>query len=321
MKTLYLPLTVFLLAGQAYADLKIPAAVFRVAKLEDAVKQAKEQKKPLAFLASHEGSRELNNTTEDALKALGEFAVVVYCDAERGSATDINQLAPPFITAFVGAQISVPMAVIGSPAEDDVWDIVSAKDMAGGRARKAIRQSAATVKTKSTPFFAATTPVPPVMPKDKVLIWSKKGEAGHYQASFVRVDGDRIVMSSKEKGEGAMPMEEMHPATVRYVNFLSQGSNEGKQEDQTEEVNRSPGSKPAAEKPATEKPAAPTAAVEKWTNKDGKELQAAFVRLAGGKVTLRSAAGKEYTIPLDTLSPGSQSRAKECAKPAKKGAP
>ena len=48
-------------------------------------------------------------------------------------------------------------------------------------------------------------------------------------------------------------------------------------------------------------------------SKDGKEIEATFVRLAGGKVTLRNVAGREYTITLDTLSAESQAHAKERA--------
>jgi hypothetical protein len=315
MKSLYLPLTALLLVSPAGAEIKMPAGVFRVAKLEEAVKQAKEQHKPLAVVASEEGSRALNDTTEDTLKALTDFAVVVYADAANGSSVEIDQLAPPFTTEFA-SQLSLPKVVIGSPAEDEVWDTVVSRELGGGKARKAIRQSAAKVKAKSTPYFASKTPVPPVMPGDKLLVWGKLDGKGHYQGKYVRVAGDRVYLSANDT-EGSVPFDELLPAAVRYVKFLSEGGGENKEdEDKTAEVKPPEGTKPGAAKPAAEKPA--PAPVELWTNKDGKELQAAFVRLADEKVTLRNAEGKEYTIPLESLSLNSRIKAKERAAPPPK---
>jgi hypothetical protein len=318
MKSLYLSLTALLLVSPAGAEIKMPAGVFRVAKLEEAVKQAKEQHKPLAVVASEEGSRALNDTTEDILKSLTDFAVVVYADAANGSSVEIDQLAPPFTTEFA-SQLSLPKVVIGSPAEDEVWDTVVSRELGGGKSRRAIRQSAAKVKAKSTPYFASKTPVPPVMPKDKLLVWGKLDGKGHYQGKYVRVEGDRVYLSANDT-EGSVPFDELLPAAVRYVKFLSEGNNDTKDEDKTAEVTPNEGARPGTAKPAVEKPV--PAPVERWTNKDGRELQAAFVRLVDEKVTLRSAEGKEYTIPLETLSLTSRIKAKErAAPPPKKSVP
>jgi hypothetical protein len=51
-----------------------------------------------------------------------------------------------------------------------------------------------------------------------------------------------------------------------------------------------------------------------WTNKDGKTIKASLVKLVSGKVTLRLADGKEYTLPLDKLDTASQERAMKSVK-------
>ena len=59
--------------------------------------------------------------------------------------------------------------------------------------------------------------------------------------------------------------------------------------------------------------AAPAGAAQSWTNTAGKALQAAFDRLEGDAVVLKTADGKYYTVPLANLSPESQAQAKKAA--------
>ncbi|MDB6137291.1 MAG: hypothetical protein JWO94_363 [Verrucomicrobiaceae bacterium] len=72
------------------------------------------------------------------------------------------------------------------------------------------------------------------------------------------------------------------------------------------------GAKPAAAAPATAA-AAPGGGAQSWTNAAGKAIKAAFDRLEGDAVVLKTADGKYYTVPLIGLSPESQAQAKKAA--------
>lgn len=48
-----------------------------------------------------------------------------------------------------------------------------------------------------------------------------------------------------------------------------------------------------------------------WTNTEGQEIEARFVRIAGDAVTLLTKNGKSYNYPLEKLSADSQAQAKK----------
>ncbi len=64
---------------------------------------------------------------------------------------------------------------------------------------------------------------------------------------------------------------------------------------------------------ASSKPTA-VAVAEDWTSSDGKTIKATLVKCAEGKVVLRMAGGKEYTLPLSKLNTESQERAMKTVK-------
>lgn len=308
MKSLYPLLCALLLVCHAQAaGLKIPATVFRLAQLEEAVKQAKEKKKPLAVIAADASTtaKAMVDVSDDTLKSLLDYAVVVFIDGSEGKVNGLQLLSPPFFTAFQdNAKPVLPRVIIGTPTEDEVWLTVNGDELQGGKHKKMLRETAATIKAKATPYFASKTPHAPVMPGDKMLMWGKADKSGQYKAKFVKLDGENIQVSDEAGKEGSIKVSELSPAAVRYVKFIGGEA--------------APVPDAAAPPAAGEKPAAAGGGVEAWTNKQGKEIQASFVKLAAGKVTLKDAAGKEYTLPLDSLSPASQARAKELGAPAKK---
>ncbi len=59
-------------------------------------------------------------------------------------------------------------------------------------------------------------------------------------------------------------------------------------------------------------PSSSLPSVQEWTNKEGKIIKASIVRIKGDNVTLRI-AGKEYTMPLASLSDDSQKQAMKLA--------
>ena len=66
--------------------------------------------------------------------------------------------------------------------------------------------------------------------------------------------------------------------------------------------------------------AAPVAEYLAWTNTEGREIEARFIRLEGDKVLLLMRDGKSYPYPLAKLSEQSQAQAKQLEAAAKAGA-
>ena len=48
-----------------------------------------------------------------------------------------------------------------------------------------------------------------------------------------------------------------------------------------------------------------------WTNKEGKELKARFMRLAGNTVVIATENGRSFNVPLEKLSDASVAQAKK----------
>lgn len=293
MKTSCALLTLLALSAPLPAEIKIPKDVFRVAQYEEAVTQAKTQKKPLAFvvldLASETKGAE--ESAEDAFDAVKGYGVVVVISTAAQN-TDFRELSPPFYTAFVDTgALSLPVVMLAAPSEDFVWKTISpprkitAKDL-----RKLFRDGVAEVKPTVAAWFAAKTPPAPVAPGDKPLSWMLANGSG-YQGVFIKVEGDKLyIRNAAGEVTSGKPLSDFKPATVRYAKMLAG----------------------LAVAPAATAASGPPA-VEKWTNQEGREIEATFVSLKDGKVTLLLSTGKDSTVPLDSLSEASQARVKELA--------
>lgn len=300
MKALCVPIAALMLVCQAMAEVKIPAGVFRIGQMEEAVEQAREQKKPLAIIGFDETveKKDFAETNEDALKSVSGYATVVFISlAKEANNTESRQLSPPLMKEFHGIN-TLPVILIASPAEDDVWISVHGRELHPDKRKKVLRETEAAAKIKSTAYYGSKTPVPPVLPGDKILEWGVPEGKRAYEGRFVRLGSEHVHVVASTGKAGAIPFKELNAAAVRYAKWIAGGAAAEK-----------PGDKPGA-KPEEKPVAGP---VERRTNKDGKDLQAAFVRLVDGKLTLKSAEGKEYTLPLTALSLTSQVRAKELA--------
>jgi hypothetical protein len=301
MKSLFAVLLALMLVCQARAEMKIPNGVFRIAKLEEAVKLAKEQKKPLAVVASEEKSKDMAEATEDIFKSLTDYAVVVYVNVGGLNFMEMAQLSPPLYTEMSNALIP-PKVLIGSPFEDEPWVTVESKALLGTGRRKALREAETKAKAKSVAFFAVPNPGPSE-PGDKELKWAKSDGNGHYTTKFVRVEGEEIIMSWEGR-EGGVAFDALYPSAVRWAKSLKGSPSKESAEEDVDDKDKA---KPAAAKKQEPGP------MERWTNKDGKALEASFIKLDGDKVTLRNEAGKEFTVSIFSLSLTSQVRARERA--------
>ena len=115
-------------------------------------------------------------------------------------------------------------------------------------------------------------------------------EASKLFTSITAPDDDDDVMPPKGKNR-------MTPPEVALVKaWITEGASFTKG-----------GAAPVATTPAAPAPGAAMA----WTNTAGKTLQAAFDRLEGDNVVLKTADGKYYTVPLTNLSAESQEQAKK----------
>lgn len=295
MKALSTLSAVLALAVSAWAEVKIPKGVFLIGQYEEALALAKTQKKPIAvvMLDENQEAKGAEESAEEAFKACTASAVVVFVSTLRESA-DLYGLAPPLITAVTDAGAHyLPLIMLAPPSEDVVWKTAFPEKNKGGakELRKLFRAALEEVKPKAAAFFSAKTTPPLERPGDKPLTWALLKGKG-YKGVFVKVENEQLFIKN-EKGEtgAGIPLADLKPATVRYAKLLA----------------GQPAAAPAA---ADGKPA-----VEKWTNDKGAEIEATFVRLAAGKLTLRLTSGKEHTLPLESLAPASQARAKVLAAP------
>jgi hypothetical protein len=298
MKILCALAVLFAVHVPVLAGIKIPKGVFLIDQYDEALKQAKEQKKPLAIVrldetAEGKGAEEI---AEETFKSVTATAVTLFVSSRKEN-EQTYFLAPPFITASneIGKHY-LPDVMLCAPSEDVVWKIMypPAARATVKELKQIFRNGVAEAKPAITAYFGDRTPPAFVHPGDKPLVWPfVKGKG--FTGPFVKVEGENLFIKTP-KGEVAspIPLKDLQPATIRYAKMLA-----------------SLNAASAAE---------PKSAPEKWTNSKGKEIEASFVKLADGKVTLHLTTGNDYTLPLTELSEASQTRAKElAAKAAKAG--
>ena len=273
----------------AIAEFKFPAGVFRVAQLDEAMNEAAKQRKPLFVVHGDENhTPDHQDLLRELLKAGSDWSVTVFISLKEEFSM------PPLLLS--GRSASPPMAFICSPESDKIWKVIaephnpSVEPVTPSTMRKHVRREIEPCKPEIAAWFAAKPPHGPELPGNKKLIWPHADGKSAVQGIFGKVeDGKLYYRNSPDTPETGTPLTDFHPATVRYVRYISGAGTRTKE---------------------TEPPAP---ALEKWTNAQGKALEAAFIRLKDGKVTLRTAAGKEHTLALDSLSAESQARARQLA--------
>jgi hypothetical protein len=283
-----------ILSAPAPAEVKVPKGSFFIEKYDQAIEQAKEQKKPLVVVFYNEiaigGDDE--SIVAEAFKSVTGLGVIVAVTLARGR-EELNSLPPPLFTAIAGrgGPIHTPLVMLCAPTEDIVWKVMAISGDDLKLARKIFHGGVAEVKPAIAAHFAAKPTPSMVHPGDKSLLWP--GLMGKvHRGAFARVAGEQLFLKN-EDGALLQPIgfDVLQPAAVRYAKTVAA-------------LNAPPAaSASAADKPST----------EKWTNSKGKEIEAGFVKLADGKVTLRLTSGKTYTLPLTDLSVASQARAEQLA--------
>lgn len=268
-----------LLPAPLRAELKLPADVYRTADLDKAMDEAVKKKKPLFIVYgnSEPGDKEETETQLDTLKAGKTWAITVFAGSK-----EVLSL-PPLV--IMGAQESgtSPTVIIASPEGDKVWKVIAQQTVKPRAEMKDhVEAGIKACKADITKWFAAQPPHGPVPPGDRDLAWKKTDQESVSIGIFGKVQNGSLYFRGSADELPDIPVAKLTPAAQRYLRYITGAG-----------------------------PAAP--AVEKWTNAQGKVLEAAFLSLEDGKVTLRTAAGTEHTLALNTLSAGSQKRAKELA--------
>jgi hypothetical protein len=285
MKSAIFLLLTFLIPAQVFAEMKFPAGVFRMTQLDQAMDEANKQKKPLFLVYgdhTHESDPQHLEHLEDTLKAGSEWSVTVYI-----SLKDEILMSPILEGAVKGG--SLPMVFIATPEADKVFTTITPpsgpiepKDL-----RKHVRAEINACKTEIAAWFAAKPAHRPELPGDRTMLWLNQTRNTTEEGVFDRVENGKLYLRiAPNLPKSSIDLADLNPATRRYLRYITGTDKQTKAQEET----------------------APP--LKKWTNTLGKTLEASFLSLKDGKVTLKTAAGKEYVLALETLSPESQEQAR-----------
>lgn len=114
-------------------------------------------------------------------------------------------------------------------------------------------------------------------------------------------NSDLMSMVTRANKDHPMPPDKADALTAKEIKTLSTWIREGA-------LMEPPA--PGTAKPTPLRPTSPD--LQDWTNQEGKVIRAAFVKMIGNKVTLRM-SGREYILPLNSLSDESQKQAMKAA--------
>lgn len=279
-------LLLLLLQLPVFSESKLPGGAYWGVQLDRAMNSAAKAKKPLILVYGPAIQFEKPDPEVlETLKAAGQLGLPVVI-------SNLTSMPPPALTA-VFAEVQKGgfrgATVICSPEGDKVWKVFLTA--ASPADQKKITEAAiGEVKKPIAEWFNARPPHGPQLPDDTPLYWGLLGKNDPAAGVFGKVTSKGIYFKDTDPtGPPDILLADLNQAGLRYANFISaQGENA-----------------PAAAK------------MEKWTNAQGKALEASFVSLKDDTLTLRTAAGKNVTLLLKTLAEESQKRAAELADAAK----
>ena len=291
-------LVVLIAAPPAFGGIKVPPNAYRKGQYAAASKESLEKKKPLLIVISRENLNQkeggnTNENTEMVFTAFAKTSVVLFLESDNKPPAE---LPPPLLTWMVsiaGHEV-LPRMVVAAPGATEVWYHQDATDLADlSKARRVYKEGADQVAVKlaawikAPPATAAPTP-----PGEAKLVWLRAGE-GAVVGKFVKVADGKLHLIQENGSPGKIGLDELAPASAEYARQLEAAT-----------------SAPAV---APVQPLGP----EKWTNQQGKAIEATFVALKDDRLTLRLATGKESTVALSSLAEASRKRAQELAAQAK----
>lgn len=178
---------------------------------------------------------------------------------------------------------TIPKVVVTDPKSNEIWDSIGYKAIN----EKRLKETKGNIKEHLEGWSESD---PPTIPKSNIKWLTPSGT--HYQGKFVGVkNGALMIVQPNKKKPMKLNFSKLSPATVSYAKKLAAIARE-------EAI--------AAKMP--------TLADEAWVSTDGRPLNATFVSLEEGKITLKGAGNQVFTFDLDRLNDESKARAKKIAK-------
>ncbi len=269
-----------LLATPGGTAAEVPAGTRPVAELAAAQEEAARARKPVAILMGDSNLEKENY--EEALKlavrSLRGYAVVVFADNQTGG---LAELPPAAYTAATDPKLGtfIPRFTLLAPDLSAWWGGTDATLLGSEDARRFLRRAEDQTEIK----MAEWAPDKPLADlREAQLRWPMK-ENRYGNGKFVDLDGEWLNLEGKNGEKGRYAVADMTEASLAFARELA-------------------GAAPAV---------AGGFEIETWTSNDGKTLEAKFVSLDGESVTLETAAGKRYTLPLERLDSFSAARAQQ----------
>lgn len=117
---------------------------------------------------------------------------------------------------------------------------------------------------------------------------------------------DLLRLMKLDPGDSDFMPRKGDPLPAKDLALIEQWIKEGAVIDASAEPAKTTGAGKAA-------PAAPSQEFLSWTNKEGKEIKARFMRMTGTNVVIVTEQGRSFNYPMDQLSDASQTQAKKLA--------
>ena len=255
------------------AEAKLPRGVFTGLEIDAACAEAAKSRKGVALLLGHESSK----SSSSAIQKLKAFAVVVFIEVDGH---EERIMRPPVITALYHEKVGIssPRFAVTSPDLAEFWTGASARDVRGSNASKVFR----TVKEETLTNASAWDPSKAYETLSKRILWWGLEDDKNTKGRFKRLGTEHLYLTDKDGKQIRYPFEQLTHATHTFAKRMSAMA--------------------AAAR-------LPTFKVEPWTSSDGKVLNAKFVSLKGGELTLETDAGKNVSFPVSRLDTESAKRA------------
>lgn len=210
-------------------------------------------------------------------------------DSRQGNGTLFADLSPPIRGAFYseGMSNSIPRVVVSSPDLVEIWGKMDYKELFDDGNFRDLRKAVDAIQDGEAEA-----------PEAREFRWTQSDSDRYWGGSFVRHETEKnaVILKKPETGKNfSIAVDRLAPGARNYIGLMSEIH-----ASRAEEAHR--------------EAALSAIQTESWESADGKKIEARFVSLVDGKLTIeKGEAGQQFTLPLDRLAAPSQARAKEIA--------
>ncbi len=228
-----------------------------------------------------------------ALKSLEDHSVIVAVVQEE---RNYMEMRPDVLGGLMGIynDISSLRTVTFDSNYKSQWAHHDYADLKNGAAKEVLKASEKLVKGNLAAFKAEKPGDIKTAAKRFPAAWYSKETKYFLRGDFVSLKEGKLELKPTNGKSFKVNLGDLSDIAQAYAQELAGAVSGGPSEVETV------------------RPAQPVArASEPWTNTEGKEISAAFVKLEGENVRLKLANGKEMPIAMSKLSEASQTRARE----------